>query len=109
MKFSLVNYIQQIGESVVGEIPLGIHSGKHYIARDARPGIFVAFSAGGRHFWRFYPDDASEPEKNVRSLYAIIACTREQPRLEPGPAPYHLLEHPTQDELPEWPTQQPRT
>ena len=75
MKFPLINYIQQIGERVVAEIPLGIHSGKHYVARDARPGIFVAFSAGGRHFWRFYPDDGSEPEKNIRSLYAMIACT----------------------------------
>ena len=99
MKFPLISYIQQIGESVVAEIPLGIHSGKQYIARDARPGTFIAFSAAGRHFWRFYPDDGSEPEKNIRSLYAMIACTREEPRLEPGPVPYDLLERATQEVL----------
>ncbi|GHO51454.1 helicase-related protein [Ktedonospora formicarum] len=99
MKFPLINYIQQIGERVVAEIPLGIHSGKRYIARDARPGIFVAMSARGRHFWRFYPDDGSEPEKNIRTLYAMIACTREETRLDPGPIPYDLLERATQDVL----------
>ncbi len=101
MKFPLINYIQQIGERVVAEIPLGIHSGKHYVARDARPGTFIAFSAGGRHFWRFYPDDESLPEKNIRTLYTMIACMREEPRLEPGPVPYELLERATQDVLAE--------
>jgi hypothetical protein len=99
MKFPLINYIQQIGERVVAEIPLGIHSGKHAVARDARSGIFVAFNARGRHFWRFYPDDNSEPEKNIRNLYAMIACTREEPRVDPGPVPYDLLERATQDVL----------
>src|SRR6266487_3659818 len=99
MKFPLINYIQQIGERVVAEIPLGIHSGKRYIARDAHSGLFVAFSAGGRHFWRFYPDDGGEPEKNIRTLYAMIACAREEPRIEPGPVPYELLERATQDVL----------
>ena len=99
MKFPLINYIQQIGESVVAEIPLGIHSGKRYVARDARPGTFVAFRAAGRHFWRFYPDDGSEPEKNIRTLYTMIACSREEPRHDPGPVPYDLLEHATQDVL----------
>lgn len=97
MKFPLINYIQQIGESVVAELPLGIHSGKRYIARDARPGIFVAFRAGSRHFWRFYPDDGSEPEKNIRTLYAMIACSRDELRVDPGPVPYELLERATQD------------
>jgi hypothetical protein len=99
MKFPLINYIQQIGERVVAEIPLGIHSGKSYVARDARPGLFVAFSARGRHFWRFYSDDGSEPEKNIRNLYTMISCTREEPRLDPGPVPYEQLERATQDIL----------
>lgn len=99
MKLPLINYIQQIGEQVVSEIPLGIHSGKRYLARDARPGCFVAFQARGRHFWRFYPDDGSEPEKNIRHLYTMIACAREEPRLEPGSIPYDLLERATQEVL----------
>ncbi len=99
MKFPLINYIQQIGERAVAEIPLGIHSSKHAVARDARSGIFIAFNARGRHFWRFYPDNNSEPEKNIRNLYAMISCTREEPRLDPGPVPYDLLERATQDVL----------
>ncbi|GEM_PF-4978929 len=87
MKFPLVSYIQQIGERVVAELPMGIHSGKHYVARDGRPGTFLAFRAGERHFWRFYPDDGSEPEKSVRAIYAMIACAREEARIEPGPVP----------------------
>ncbi len=99
MKFPLVSYIQQIGERVVAELPMGIHSGKHYVARDARPGTFLAFRAGERHFWRFYPDDGSEPEKSVRAIYAMIACAREEARIEPGPVPYELLERATGDVL----------
>jgi SNF2 family DNA or RNA helicase len=99
MKFPLVSYIQQIGERVVAELPLGIHSGKCYAAREARPGTFLAFRAGERHFWRFYPDDGSEPEKSVRTIYAMIACTREEARVDPGPVPYDLLERATQEVL----------
>lgn len=99
MKFPLISYIQQIGERVVAELPLGIHSGKRYVARDARPGLFVAFRAGARHFWRFYPDDGSDPEKNIRTLYPMVACAPDEPRLEPGSIPYDLLERATQDVL----------
>ncbi|MGH2484423.1 MAG: helicase-related protein, partial [Ktedonobacterales bacterium] len=46
MKFPLVSYIQQIGESVVSDIPMGIRSGKRVVARNARAGTFLAFTAG---------------------------------------------------------------
>lgn len=62
MKFPLISYIQQIGETVVADIPMGIRSGKRLVARNARPGTFVAFSASARHFWRFYPDGDDAPE-----------------------------------------------
>jgi hypothetical protein len=99
MRFPLLNYIQQIGKGVVEEIPLGIHSGKRFTARDARPGTFIALSAGERQVWRFYPDDGSQPETNVRTIYAMLACAREEPRVEPGLVPYDLLERATQDVL----------
>ncbi len=99
MKFPLINYIQQIGESVVSELPFGIHSGKRLVARNAQPGTFIAFCAGDRHFWRFYPDDDSEPERNIRAIYAMIACAREEGRFDPGPVPYDLLERAIQEVL----------
>ena|GEM_PF-2686075 len=99
MKFPLVSYIQQIGESVVADIPLGIHSGKRLRARDAHPGTFLAFRAGERHFWRFYPDDGSAPETHIRAIYTMIACGRDEARILPGKPPYDLIERATQDIL----------
>lgn len=99
MKFPLMAYIQQIGESAVRDISLGIHSGKHYMARDSRPGWFIAFTARDRHLWRFYPDDGSEPERQLRVIYPMITCTGTETRVSPGPVPYELLERATQEAL----------
>lgn len=99
MKFPLMAYIQQIGASAVADIPMGIHSGKRFRARNARPGWFVAFAARERHFWRFYPDDDGEPERQLRTIYPIIACATAEERVSPGPIPYELLERATQDVL----------
>ena len=99
MKFPLIQYIQQLGQHIVEDIPLGIHSAKLYRARDARPGVFLAFKSIDRHFWRFYPDDGGEPETRLHVLYAMVACDREQPRLDPGPPPYDVIERATRDIL----------
>lgn len=99
MKFPLMAYIQQIGVSAVEEIPMGIHSGRRYRAQNGRPGWFIAFTARDRHVWRFYPDDGGEPERNLRTMYPMIACDASEPRLPPGPIPYDLLERATQDAL----------
>ncbi len=99
MKFPLLSYIQQIGQGIVADIPMGIHSGKWFRARDARDGTFLAFRAGERHFWRFYPTDGSEPETHIRTIYPIIACTAEETRLESGEPPYALIERATRDIL----------
>ncbi len=99
MKFPLVSYLQQIGESVLADIPMGIRSGKRVIARNAHSGTFIAFTAGARHFWRFYPDGGAEPETQVPRIYAMIQCAFDEPRLEPGPVPYELIERATQDVL----------
>jgi hypothetical protein len=99
MKFPLMAHIQQIGESAVADIPLGIHSGKRYRARSAESGWFIAFSAKDRHFWRFYPDSGGEPERHLRAIYPMISCTSLEERVSPGPIPYALLERATQDVL----------
>ena len=99
MKFPLMAYIQRIGQSAVEEIPMGIHSGRRYRARDARPGWFIAFTARDRHVWRFYPDDGSEPETHLRAIYPMVACPADEDRVAPGPIPYDLLERATRDAL----------
>ncbi len=97
MKFPLIQYIQQLGEHIVADIPMGIHSGKGYRARNARPGTFLAFRAADQHFWRFYPADGGDPETRMQVIYAMIACDREEPRVDPGPPPYDLIERATRD------------
>jgi len=99
MKSPLMAYIQQIGEGQLADLPMGIHSGKGYRARDARPGWFVAFTARDRHFWRFYPDDGGEPERRIRAIYPMIACASAEERTPPGPIPYELLERATHETL----------
>ena len=46
------------------EIPLGIHSGK----RGPVQGLFFAFCARERHFWRFYPADGSPAITGERQI-----------------------------------------
>ncbi len=99
MKLPLMAYIQRTGQSVVEEIPMGIHSGRGYVARNARPGWFIAFTARDRHIWRFYPDDGAEPERQLRTIYPMIACESAEARANPGPIPYDLIERATRDAL----------
>ncbi len=97
MKFPLVSYIQQIGASAVADIPMGIHSAKRYRARDGKSGTFLAFVAGDRHFWRFYPDDGGDPETRIPPIYKMIECARDEARLATGAPPYDLIERATRD------------
>lgn len=99
MKLPLMAYIQQIGESAIADIPMGIRSGKIYRARGARAGTFVAFSAGERHFWRFYADDDGAPETQIRTIFPMIQCDHSEERMPPGPIPYELIERATRDIL----------
>lgn len=99
MKFPLMTYIQRIGVTAVEEIPMGIHSGRSYLARNARPGWFIAFTARDRHIWRFYPDGEAEPERQLRAIYPMIECADSEARVAPGPIPYDLIERATQEAL----------
>ncbi len=78
MKFPLLKFIFEVGEGEVQEIPLGIHS-----ARTGTPGVFFAFRARDRSFWRFYPLDGSDPVTDVPRIYRLIACDRAAPRMDP--------------------------
>ena len=58
MRLPLLEFIKQAGQELVEEIPLGIHSTRHFNIPDSNirdGGIFLAFRAGDKHFWHFYP------------------------------------------------------
>lgn len=56
MRLPLLEFFQQEGEEAAEEIPLGIHSTRHFYIPEAEAGgIFLAFRAKDKHFWQFYP------------------------------------------------------
>jgi superfamily II DNA or RNA helicase len=58
MRLPLLEYIQRKTAQEVEEIPLGIHSTRIFKIPDSRfseGGLFLAFRAGDKHFWHFYP------------------------------------------------------
>ncbi|AUS35852.1 helicase (plasmid) [Microcystis aeruginosa NIES-2481] len=58
MRLPLLEFIQQKTREAVEEIPLGIHSTRTFKIPDhtfSEGGLFLAFKAGDRHFWQFYP------------------------------------------------------
>jgi superfamily II DNA or RNA helicase len=98
MKFPLILYLQQAGVEQVKRIPLGIGSG---IAKSQRPsGVFFAFQAGDRHFWRLYTGDEVISDK--RRLYRYLHVDPDEPRAMPANFEiYDLLDQATQDVLDE--------
>lgn len=93
MKLPLILYLQSLGEQKVSEIPLGIHSGKVGPAK----GTFFVFRARNRQFWRFYPADGSAPIADIRKIFRLVQCSREQPRVVPQHQIFELLERATSD------------
>ena len=79
MKLPLVLALQHWGEERMQEIPLGIHSGKRGPVR----GVFFAFCARDRHFWRFYPADGSAPVTDKRQIFHWIQSSPEEKRVAP--------------------------
>jgi len=85
MKLPLLQAITEYGQDEIDDIPFGIHSGKV----SGQPGVFMAFSARGRHYWRFYPEDKSTLFGGVqvitdkRRIFAAIASTKDEPRVVP--------------------------
>ncbi len=100
MKFPLIQCLQSLGEDRLKEIPLGIHSGRHA----SLDGLFLAFRARDRHFWRFYPADKSSPVwKEKRKIFKLIQCPMEEPRQMPTPRPdvFEIMDRAVKDLLEE--------
>lgn len=97
MKLPLTLHLQQVGMETIRAIPRGIGSG---ITRSKRPtGVFFAFQAGDRHFWRLYTDD-SPPITDKRRLFSYLMTTRDEKRIMPtGFEVFDLLEKATDDVL----------
>ncbi|TVR18353.1 MAG: helicase [Anaerolineaceae bacterium] len=102
MKLPLVVYLQQMGLEKVQSIPRGIGSGiapSHH-----RPkGVFFAFQAGDRHFWRLYTAEG-EVIKDKRRLYRYIFVPTpdtEKRVLPPNFEVYDMLDEATRDVIKE--------
>jgi superfamily II DNA or RNA helicase len=84
MRLPLLEFIQQVGHEQVEEIPLGIHSTRKFKIPDpnfTEGGIFLAFKAGDRNFWHFYPRQngfiTTEPNLLVtdkRKIFNWLKC-----------------------------------
>lgn len=100
MRLPLIAYIQQIGESVISEIPMGIHSGR---GNQQFEGIFFAFRSHDRHFWRFYETVDGELKTPAitdrRQLFQMLACPPNEPRIVASHAIWTYLEKATRDVL----------
>lgn len=102
MKYPLIACLQSLGEDRLKEIPLGIHSGKHSSVSAAN-GVFLAFKARDRHFWRFYPADGSLPWTEKRKIFRLVRCSPDEPRQLPTPRPeiFAVIDRAVQDILTE--------
>jgi superfamily II DNA or RNA helicase len=99
MKFPLMLYLQQVGMDRIKSIPRGIGSG---IRKSPRPsGVFFAFQAGERHFWRLYAGDG-EVVTDKRRLFRYLHTEAHEPRAMPAEFEvFDLLDDATQDVLKE--------
>jgi len=99
MKFPLTLYLQQMGLEKIRAIPKGIGSG---MAKSPRPsGVFFAFVAGDRHFWRLYTNDG-EIISDKRRLFRYLTVASDEKRVMPsGFEVFDLLDKATQDVLKE--------
>lgn len=107
MRLPLLAYLQELGESQVQEIPLGIHSGR---GNQPLRGVFFAFRARDQHFWRFYEIEQGAvkgpPITDKRQLFRLIACPRSEARVVPAHQIWSYLETATKDILAELHQQQ---
>lgn len=100
MKLPLIVHLQQMGMERIQSIPKGIGSGIQKTLH--RPsGIFFAFQAGDRHFWRLYTID-NEVISDKRRLYRYLSVPpNEKRQLPPRFEVFDYLEMATDDVLKE--------
>jgi Helicase conserved C-terminal domain len=85
MRLPLLEFMQQAGQEMVEEIPLGIHSTYNFKIPDPRiteGGIFLAFKVEDNHFWHFYPkiNDAISTDPahlitDMRKIFNWLKCS----------------------------------
>jgi len=99
MKFPLMLYLQQVGMDRIRAIPCGIGSGMAKSTRTS--GIFFAFEARNRHFWRLYTDDG-ELITDKRRLFRYLQAPESEKRVMPAQFEvYDALDKATKDVLKE--------
>jgi hypothetical protein len=84
MRLPLIEFLQQVGQELVEEIPLGIHSTRIFDIPDSQfreGGVFLAFKSDEKHFWYFYPRIngfiSTAPDKMVtdkRKIFNWLKC-----------------------------------
>ncbi len=82
MKFPLMLYLQQVGMDRIRAIPSGIGSGLGKTVPPRPTGVFFAFQAGDRHFWRLFTDDG-ELIQDKRRLFRYLQTSPDEPRQMP--------------------------
>lgn len=101
MKFPLTLYLQQVGMDRIRAIPRGIGSGMGKTTPPHPSGVFFAFQAGDRHFWRLYTADG-EVIQDKRRLFRYLQTSPDEPRVMPaGFEVFDLLDKATQSVLQE--------
>jgi superfamily II DNA or RNA helicase/uncharacterized protein YqgV (UPF0045/DUF77 family) len=84
MRLPLIEFLQQQGQELVEEIPLGIHSTRHFNIPEPQfkeGGVFLAFKSEDKHFWYFYPRISgfitTAPDKMItdkRKIFNWLKC-----------------------------------
>lgn len=85
MKLPLIEFIKNVGQELVEEIPLGIHSTKIFNIPDKNfreGGLFLAFKSDDKHFWHFYPKinghiatDEDQIISDKRKIFNWLKCS----------------------------------
>jgi superfamily II DNA or RNA helicase len=83
MKFPLTLYLQQVGMDRIRAIPRGIGSGMGKTTPPRPQGVFFAFQARDRHFWRLYTAD-NDVITDKRRLFRYLQAAPDQPREMPA-------------------------
>jgi superfamily II DNA or RNA helicase len=83
MKLPLMLYLQQMGLDRIRAIPKGIGSGMGKTTPPRPSGVFFAFQAYDRHFWRLYSADG-ETITDKRRLFRYLYTDPKEPRAMPA-------------------------
>ena len=101
MKLPLLLFMSQEGSNKLREIPRGIGSGRASDPRRPHKGIFFAFQAEDRHYWRLYTAD-DKVISDKRQLFRWLIADPSEPRvMPPGFSVYDALDKAAESTLKE--------